>query len=211
MKTNIYVDGFNLYYGALKDSPYRWLDIVALCQRLLPQDQVHRVRYFTANIAARPGDPPTAAQKRQRQQIYLRALQTLPEVSIHTGHYLSKVKRRPLAQPPAVGPRTVEILDTEEKGSDVNLATYLLVDAFDKDCDAAVVLSNDSDLTFPIDVVRKKFGYPVGVLNPHQNVSQALKRVASFYRQIHTNDLKAAQLLPTLTDAHGSITKPMSW
>jgi len=211
MKTNIYVDGFNLYYGALKDSPYRWLDLVALCQRLLPNDHVHRVRYFTANIAARPGDPPAAAQKRQRQQTYLRALQTLPEVSIHLGHYLSKTKRRPLAQPPANGPRTVEILDTEEKGSDVNLATYLLVDAFDQDCEAAVLVSNDSDLTFPIEMVRAKFGYPVGVLNPHPNVSQALKRVASFSRQIHASDLKATQLPPTLTDAHGTITKPHPW
>ena len=32
----VYIDGFNLYYGAVKDSPYRWLDLGALCAHMLP-------------------------------------------------------------------------------------------------------------------------------------------------------------------------------
>lgn len=34
-RTNVYIDGFNLFYGALKGSPYKWLNLEALCQRLL--------------------------------------------------------------------------------------------------------------------------------------------------------------------------------
>lgn len=57
MRTNVYVDGFNLYYGALEGTPYRWLDLAALCRRILPRDIIHRIRYFTARVTARPDDP----------------------------------------------------------------------------------------------------------------------------------------------------------
>src|SRR5205823_1916940 len=99
-------------------------------------------------------------------QVYLRALETIPDLSIHYGHYLSHVTRMPLAQP-SRGARTVEVVKTEEKGSDVNLATYLLLDAFKEDCDVAVVISNDSDLKLPIEVAQRELGLSVGVVNPH--------------------------------------------
>jgi hypothetical protein len=57
MRTNVYVDAFNLYYGCLKGTPYRWLDLAALCRRLLPNDEINRVRYFAALVSARPDDP----------------------------------------------------------------------------------------------------------------------------------------------------------
>src|SRR5437899_1255453 len=102
MATNVYVDAFNLYYGSLKGTPYRWLDLGALCARLLPKDQINRIRYFTATVSARPDNPNAP----QRQQVYLRALETIPDLSIHYGHYLSHVTRMPLANPPRSGPRT---------------------------------------------------------------------------------------------------------
>jgi hypothetical protein len=70
LRTNVYVDGFNLYYGCLKGTPYKWLDLDALCRRLLPKHELGRIRYFTAIIAARPHDPSGPA----RQRAYLRAL-----------------------------------------------------------------------------------------------------------------------------------------
>jgi hypothetical protein len=120
LRTNVYVDGFNLYYGCLKGTPYKWLDLDAMCRRLLPKHELSRIRYFTAIISARPLDPSGPV----RQQAYLRALATMPHVSIHLGHFLTSHVRMPLAVPPARGPRTVEVIKTEEKGSDVNLATY---------------------------------------------------------------------------------------
>ena len=105
----------------------------------------------------RPNNP----QQRVRQQTYLRALRTIPHLTIHLGSYLEKPTRMPLHPPPAAGPKTVQVMKSEEKGSDVNLACYLLVDAFDADYEAAVVVSNDSDLAEPIRLVRQKFGKKV--------------------------------------------------
>lgn len=207
MKTTVYIDGFNLYYGCVKDTPYRWLDVAKICQFLLPKHTIHRIRYFTALIQPRPGDP----QKAQRQQTYLRALQTIPHLSIHYGHYLLRKVRMTLVTPPAKGARTVEVWRTDEKGSDVNLATYLLVDGFKGDYEAAVIISNDSDLVEPINVVRQELGVPVGVLNPHKNTSYALLRVAAFYKPIRVGALQASQFQPTLHDQHGTITKPNTW
>jgi hypothetical protein len=51
MLTNVYVDGFNLYYGCLKGTPYKWLDLGALCQVLLPPNKIQRIRYFTPRSA----------------------------------------------------------------------------------------------------------------------------------------------------------------
>ena len=168
---------------------------------------MNRIRYFTARVKPTPNDP----QKAQRQQTYLRALATIPNLSIHEGHFLSNVVEAPLANPVAGRPRTAWILRTEEKGSDVNLATYMLLDAYDADYELAVVISNDSDLKTPIEAVRHRLGLTAGVLNPHPNISYALKGVASFYRPIRKGALQASQFPSQVTDAHGSFTKPTGW
>ncbi len=159
MKANIYVDGFNLYYSALKGTPYRWLNLHRLCELMLqPGDTIHRIRYFTALVDDRQGNG-----EQQRQLTYLRALQTIPRLDIEYGKFLSGRVRMPLASPPASGPRTVEVLRTSEKGSDVNLATRLLADGFGGDYEVAIVISNDSDLKLPVQVVRDELHLPVGV------------------------------------------------
>jgi hypothetical protein len=38
-ESNAYVDGFNLYYGAAKNTPYKWLDIGELCRQLIRESQ----------------------------------------------------------------------------------------------------------------------------------------------------------------------------
>ena len=124
--TNVYVDGFNLYYGAVKNSPYRWLDLGALCQRMLPFDSIQSIKYFTAMVSARPGDP----QKPMRQQMYLRALRTAPNLFIVFGHFLTHSCRMVLTNSnPA---QRVWVDKTEEKGSDVNLAAHLFARRFPK-------------------------------------------------------------------------------
>ena len=206
--TNVYIDGFNLYYGCLKGTPLKWLDLEALCARLLPGNEIKRIRYFTALVSAREDKP----QGPVRQHTYLRALGTLPHVSVHLGHFLVTRTRMRLADPPATGPRTVEVTKTEEKGSDVNLATYLLVDAFRTDADAFVVISNDSDLMEPIRVVRHELGLVVGILNPQAQASRALLRCKpNFIKKIRAGVLAASQLPCQLTDDKGTITKPASW
>ena len=207
LRTNVHIDGFNLYYGALRNTSYRWLDLVKLCNVLLPAYSINRINYFTALVHSRYQDP----QAPQRQQTYLRALNTLQNVDIYYGHFLSNSKRMPLAHPSPTGPKTVEVIATEEKGSDVNLATVLLVDAFSQEFDVAVVISNDSDLKLPIDLIRKVPGLQVGVFNPQKVKSWALANVADFYRPIRKGALSASQFPVTLTDSQGQFTKPASW
>ena len=207
MATNVYVDAFNLYYGCLKGTPYRWLDLGALCTRLLPNDDIGSIRYFTATVSARPDNPSAP----QRQQVYLRALATIPGLSIHYGHYLSHVTRMPLAHPRPGGARTVEVMKTEEKGSDVNLATYLLLDAFKGECDVAVVISNDSDLKLPIEVAQSELGLWVGVINPHPPARRSRALRPTFFKQIRSSALAACQFPPVLRDARGEIRKPARW
>jgi uncharacterized LabA/DUF88 family protein len=221
-RTNVYVDGFNLYYGVAQDSPWKWLDLRALCERMLPRNDVHRIKYFTAHIQARPGGDP---RQPQRQLTYLRALQTVRGLTIYRGQFLSHTRRMPRAKPTRGGAKTVEVIFTEEKGSDVNLATHLLVDGFRRDYEMAVVVSNDSDLAYPVSVVRRELKLRVGVIapvlipdtrpgraaQPARRVSVELSRAANFVWTMDPSVLAACQFPPTLTDAHGTITKPPGW
>lgn len=107
---------------------------------------------------------------------------------------------------------------TEEKGSDVNLATYLVLDGFKGEYDEAIVVSNDSDLVEPIRVVQSQLGLRVGVLNPHidkwgkaTNRSRELQQVADFCWDVWPSRLRQSQFPATLTDAVGTITKPQCW
>lgn len=137
--TYVYVDGFNLYYGAVKDSPYRWLNIRRLCELLLPHHTIQTIKYFTARVSARKDDP----DKPTRQQIFLRALRTLPDFEIIYGRFLSHDVMMPLADPPVKGSRFVKVIRTEEKGSDVNIATHLIHDAYQQKFKYAVLVTND--------------------------------------------------------------------
>ena len=90
MRTNVYIDGFNLYYRAIKGTQYRWLDLGKLSRLLLPRHEIKRIRYFTARVTNRPSDPTQA----QRQQMYLRSLAIIPNLTLHDGHFIEKKKRR---------------------------------------------------------------------------------------------------------------------
>lgn len=206
MKTNVYVDGFNLYYGAVRGTPYKWLDLHKLCTLLFPRNDIHRIRYFTALVKSNTNDP----QKTQRQETFIRALETLPNLTVHYGSFLSSTVRMPMAHPQP-GRRSALVVKMEEKGSDVNLASLLLMDGFRGDYEAAVVLSNDSDLVLPIRIVTEELKLPVGLLNPHERFSTELTKVATFRKQIRKGVLAASQLPGTLTDRHGTIRKPPDW
>ena len=116
-----------------------------------------------------------------------------------------------LANPLPGEPETVVVTRAEEKGTDVNLASYLLLDAFDSESDAAVVISNDSDLATPMHIVRERFGMTVGILNPHPNRSRTLANASDFYRPIRRGPLSASQFPDRMLDANGAFTKPPGW
>ncbi len=227
LRTNVYIDGFNLYYGLLKRGRYKWLDLEKLCDQLLPKNDVRRIRYFTAKVDARPHDPDQPI----RQLTYLRALATLSRVELYFGNFLASVVRQPLVETDPASPRrwlmaanqpvlkmdvagavmTDWVLKTEEKGSDVNLASHLLRDAYRGDCECAVVVSNDSDLLTPIRMAKADCGLTIGLVPPRPRGSIELRRLADFKIDPRVHVLAASQFPPALTDANGHIQKPAAW
>lgn len=219
MTTNVYIDGFNLYYGALRGTPYKWLDLDTLFRLMYPRNTIQTIKYFTAHVGARPDDP----DQPTRQQTYLRALRTFPNMEIITGHFLTNKVRMRLVAPPVGGPNTAEVWKTEEKGSDVNLAIHLLNDAYQKSYDVALVVSNDSDLSEAIRIVTQDLGLKVGVVFPTGAInlytrkrnkpkkSKTLQQYATFLGETRKGVLSQSLLPPTLTDAAGTFSKPPTW
>jgi uncharacterized LabA/DUF88 family protein len=214
VRTFFYIDGFNFYYSAVKGTPLRWLNFNALFQRIFPKNDITAIKCFTAEVDALPDDPGQPI----RQQVYWRALQTLPNFEIILGHFRTRRKRAKVVKPP---PNTIEIYKVEEKGSDVNLAAHLLMDAFRNRFDCAIVVSGDSDLVTPIRMVRNELKLPVGVLNPqrlsgpgkrNERKSAGLKQAATFYKKGLTWSQLEKSLFPyEIETAHGHIHCPESW
>jgi len=207
VRTYIYVDGFNFYYGAVRGTSYKWLDFMALFKLLLqPHHLILKIKYFTALVSPTPNDP----HKHVRQRTYIRALERqIPELEVHYGHFLSHKIMAPLASP-ANNQRYAEVIKTEEKGSDVKLAVHLVNDAWLDLYDCAVVVSNDSDLAEALRLVRSQHDKKIGVITPHKNPpSRELIRHASFVGRVRSGALRCSQLpdpIPRTT-----ITKPAAW
>jgi len=215
VSTNVYIDGFNVYYGLVKNTPYKWLDLGKVCSTLLPGIQLNRIRYFTAHVKPLPHDE----QAPLRQNIYLRALKTIPNLHMHdNGHFVSWPRwmpEYPLVYPdPTQPPKMLRVLKGEEKKSDINMASYLLDDCFNNDFDEAVIISNDSDIVTPIELVTTKYRKNVKVINPQRRgrLSVHLQGVATSYiNSINRSVLANCQFPPILRDSRGTFTKPAIW
>ena len=202
-------------------------------QSLLPRPQGHAVqvagpaeagrdrlstgRRSTGSATSRPGLTCPSRQPRSQRpastQAYLRALATLPGFDAYYGVFRSGVKRRPLAEPVPGLPTHVLVRDSEEKGSDVNLATRLLVDGFNREYEQAVVVSNDADFAGAMRYVRDDLGLRVTLVNPDaRNVSpRELADAATYVRRLWKSHLRRSLFPDTLTDGIGTITKPAGW
>ncbi len=210
MRTFVYVDGFNLYYGALKDTQYKWLDLKKLCLRLLPPDcAVDRIKFFTAPVKPREGD----SQQPERQKIYWLALRRhIPELEIYNGSFMSEKRWMPRADNPQ---EKVRVIKTEEKGSDVNLAVHLLNDGWRDEYDCAVIISNDSDFTEAIELTKKAHSQKtIMLLAPVRrrwHVSRQLREASNNrMKPIRTGVLKVCQL-PNPVPGNPPLRKPDIW
>lgn len=223
MRANVYFDGFNFYYGCFKNRnrpqwrPYKWLDLDAFIRKIFAAYEIGRIRYFTAPLHPTLEDPDAQI----RQEIYLRALRTLPSLSVHLGRFAIRARVRRMADPRSFDPpympvyvdpvTTVGVIQEEEKGSDVNLASYLLVDGFNDEYDVAIVVSNDSDLAEPIRLTREQLGRQVILLNPRRNTATDLQGIADYHRVVRLGPVKSSQFPDIMEDANGTFTKPESW
>jgi hypothetical protein len=211
-RTRVYIDGFNFYYAAFRRarfSEYKWLDPVAFCRGALPRNDVELARYFTAPLDTSRG----REGQRMRQDVYLAALRATPGLVTHYGQFVEHAKLQRLVNARAHGPKKVLVWVAEEKGSDVNLASHLLVDGFTGKYEVAVVVSNDADLLEPVRLVRAVLGLPVGVLKVEGGQRACVfARQADFVRTVRRRHFAAAQYprVVTTTD-HGIIAKPREW
>lgn len=204
LTTNVYIDGFNLYYGSLKGTAFRWLDLRAFAQALLPNHSVREIYYFTARMK---GDLLSEA----KQESYWQALSHHAGVHIIEGHFLRHQVNMPMVSPP---PPNARVWKTEEKGSDVNLASYLLRDAFLGNAEQFLVITNDSDLATPIRLVREHklpIGVALPVSNPGRHPSVQLRQVATFVREIRPAALRRAQLPNSVAVGRSNVVKPSNW
>lgn len=197
-----YVDGFNLYFG-LKAKGWRklyWLDVVKLAAAYLQNGQsLQATHYFTARIR----DNGRNALDRQRQNRYIDAL-VGRGATVHEGHYLEKDRK--------CFKCGATWKDYEEKMTDVNIATQLLVDGFEDRFDVALLVSGDSDLTTPLKRMRAKFpSKKFIVMFPPARHSKQLQEAAHGYMSVSEARLKASQLPDTVTVNGFAIVRPTEW
>ena len=203
-RVTVYIDGFNLYYGlrAAGWRRYYWLDLRRLCEKLLrPGQGLAAVRYFTAVVYPEPGDP----GKPLRQNTYLEALATLPDLHIHYGYHMAKEQRCLSCG--------ATWQTYEEKMTDVNLAVELLGDAQDDAFDTAIVVSGDGDLASPVRAVMERYSSKrVVVAFPPRRHSAGLRSVATASFPIGRDAFRDSQLPDTVIKANGySLTRPQRW
>lgn len=214
-----YVDGFNLYKGALANSPHKWLDLAALCDRLAGE-RVDRVAYCTATLVDLPGNP----SARTRQQAYLRALGGNPRIDVFMGKFSRRTPRLHRIPDPqcecctgviarrkcaCCNGRTIQVIKFEEKGSDVQLAVQLVKDASFDLYETAIVISNDSDLQPAIDAVEHHMGKRVMVVSPRKT-GRSLH--GSLRGHLSKGLLTSSQMPETVLDLQGyQVTKPSMW
>lgn len=212
-RTIAYIDGYNLYYGLLKGTKFKWLDLIALVTKSLrPDHELVKVRYFTAPVRTYPHD----AAAVERQNAYLQALSACPLIETQLGFYSKNPTLLPAyenqckaCEVPSNG--LIRVVKLEEKRSDVNIATSMLMDAFYGKADSFVLVSGDTDFIGPVTIVRKDFKKNVIVLNPHVRRSD-LERYASYYKDI-PRDLPSCCQLPDIVPLPNgySIHRPEAW
>jgi len=199
-----YIDGFNLYFGlkARGWKRYYWLDLWRLAQRLLQNDQeLVELNYFTARISSARGN----SQDAQRQTTYLDALATIPGLVIHEGHYLNKMRE--------CGRCGNRWIGYEEKMTDVNIATRMLVDAYEDRFDTAMLVSADSDLVPPTREIRTRFPTKriVAAMPPRRH-SHDLATAAHAHFQIGEQKIRKSQLPEEIETKSGFVLKrPANW
>lgn len=242
MRVGVYIDAFNLYYGMRDHcgrgtAGWRWLDIRSLANDLAGWggSTVERIVYCTAYV-----DPADNQAAHRDQALYIKALREHQSIDVlQLGRYVAWPKNLPLARTLGTGSAEViqptgseswrglpisrvsgpnggmfmaTVRNREEKGSDVNVATHLLADVFRGEVDAAIVVSNDSDLALPLSIARSVV--PVGTVNPGtKQLAGALKGDRGegpgrhWWRKLSAQDYRQHQL----PNPVGRFYKPAGW
>ena len=218
-----YIDALNLYYGALRHTSFRWLDIGAFCDAILRERahfntvigagagtrpvKIAGIKMFTANLKKMPWDPGAS----DRQKLYLTALRAhVPLLDIQYGKFHAHEVAMRDAKCPE---KKHKVIRPEEKGSDVNLALHMLNDAVNDEYDCAIMVSNDTDLCQALEMTRKreKLAGVVFPINGRRRAAKSLKNCADFYLQTNNAMLAFCQMPDRVPAQGGFLRKPDSW
>lgn len=235
---NLYYGGRALFGRSTPG--WRWLDLRQLSQRLLHRRVdwsnqgavLERVVYCTAFV-----DGNHNRKARLDQDAYVKALLDNHAIDhLEKGRFTAQVRngvmatknqdgrpsivtsgwpvviqnRKGLAIPEARF--MVSYLRIEEKGSDVNVASHLLMDVIEGKVDAAIVISNDSDLRLPVAASRERV--PTGVVNPSPAATAGDlrgERTSGVGGHWWYRLLRADFISSQLPDNVGSIQRPQGW
>jgi uncharacterized LabA/DUF88 family protein len=216
-RVSFLIDGFNLYHS-LRDlqrmtgKSVKWLDLKRLCSGYIQNvktglgqsDRVDiaTIHYFSAvaeHLKASKPDVP------QRHDLYLNALRSTGVVD-HLGQFKRKTR--------ACKACGAEIVYHEEKETDVAIGLALLEVFARNECDAAVIVSGDTDLIPAVRSVKKLFGgaKKVGVAFPFNRRNNEPQNYADFYFNIKQKEIERAQLPnPVVLPDGTKLQKPKSW
>ena len=169
-RVTFYIDGFNFYFGMKRSkkidaewAKYYWIDMVRLCESFLGDGQVlEKVIYFTAS--------PLNPQKNSRQSAFLNANKLLNPMRFEVvrGKYMDKQIICPYCK--------ASISRPEEKKTDVNISIRMIEDCLNKKTDVVALVSADSDLIPPMDMIRRNFRLiKIKVYFPPSNGSHDVK------------------------------------
>ncbi|WP_416426758.1 DUF2384 domain-containing protein [Pseudomonas sp. App30] len=236
LRTRIYIDGYNLYYGCLRNTAFKWLDPIALCEQhilpsiLAPDDLLRprswvllpapSLKFFTARIIESVASDPDSVSSQARYHSALRKLHGT-RIELIEGYYAvnpMKVRLICATQPK----RLPKDCDTglawkvEEKQSDVNLALHAYHDALTGTVDQVVVVTNDTDLAPALEMIRANTSVRVGLVIPttghHRHPNSELVKLAHWVRKrIDTRELAASQLPRVIAGGRQATLKPESW
>ena len=210
-----FIDGFNLYYGSLKDRPdLKWLDLRKMVAVLFPNDEIMGVTYFTARVD--DDGRSTPSEKRMRQDNYCRALASV-DVEVVDGRLEYREKECLVSH--CALPRPCFFRIPVEKMTDVNMALHMVEDVVKFSPNVAVVISGDTDLIPAMQRVRRLM--PKGLKQAFIPCSEkALKfRRTDEYglngwvaRRLGEDVLRSAQFPPMVTAKDGTLLhRPTRW
>ena len=203
MQAHAYIDGFNLYHGAVKNRPgCKWLDLRKLCVQLLPPAcDLTALYYYTARA--------TDSERAQRQDVYLRALRRECAPFFYKK---GRFQRKTLSLPRADDGGDVDVRLLQEKQSDVNLAAQLVADACDHRMEAALVITDDSDQEGALKRVREECGLFLVVASPRSHAGLAETVRADLSKSLHEDLLRECQLPdPAMDDEGRLVYRPSTW
>lgn len=224
MRTIVYIDGYNLFYGCLKHSDDKWLDLVQLFTAIIhaqnPDSSLSEVKFFTADIRAKLATHGQEAQHAQAN--YHRALELLypDKIKIIKGYYSAEKASLLAFQNPPDKSSRVDVWKLEEKQTDVNLALEAYRDAARNHAEQFVFVSNDTDIATSLRLIREDFGehLKIGVILPiRKSVSgrpgnNQLSQFADWTRTTITDEELACNQLPAkIPTKKKPIIKPGYW